>query len=91
MKARRMLIARRPLSLAILAAISSATCNWSNATAADVVKAFQETEETFANPGQGWMTTRRLPDGPGRFPYSVAYFRLNWEELELVGPRGPDQ
>ena len=28
------------------------------------------------------MTMRRLPDGPGRFPYSVAYFRLNWEEIE---------
>ena len=47
-----------------------------------MVTKFQETDETFANPGQGWMTTRRLPDGPGRFPYSVAYFRLNWEDIE---------
>ena len=69
-------------ALALLAAISSVTWSWANATAADVVKVFQETEETFANPGQGWMTMRRLPDGPGRFPYSVAYFRLNWEEIE---------
>ena len=69
-------------ALALFAAISSVTWSWTNATAADVVKVFQETEERFANPGQGWMTTRRLPDGPGRFPYSVAYFRLNWEEIE---------
>ena len=55
-----------------------------SATAAEVVKTFRETDETFANPGQGWMTMRRLPDGPGRFPYSVAYFRLNWEELEPI-------
>ncbi len=55
-----------------------------NATATEVVTKFRETDETFANPGQGWMTMRRLPDGPGRFPYSVAYFRLNWEELEPV-------
>jgi hypothetical protein len=54
----------------------------SAALAADVVTKFQETDDTFTNPGQGWMTTRRLPDGPGRFPYSVAYFRLNWEDLE---------
>jgi hypothetical protein len=52
------------------------------ASAAEVVRTFQETDESFANPGQGWMTTRRMPDGPGRFPYSVAYFRMNWEELE---------
>ena len=47
-----------------------------------IVKVFQETEESFPNPGQGWMTMRRLPNGPGRFPYSVAYFRLNWADLE---------
>jgi hypothetical protein len=50
--------------------------------AADVVVEFRETDQSFANPGQGWMTMRRMPDGSGRFPYSVAYFRLNWEELE---------
>lgn len=47
-----------------------------------VVKKFQATEENLANPGQGWMTTRRLPGGESRFPYSVAYFRLSWQELE---------
>lgn len=53
-----------------------------SARATEVVTRFRETDETFSNPGQGWMTTRRMPDGPGRFPYSVAYFRLNWEDLE---------
>ena len=81
MRTRSMLLDRRT-AWALLAAISSVTWSWANATAADVVTKFQETEETFANPGQGWMTMRRLPDGPGRFPYSVAYFRLNWEEIE---------
>jgi hypothetical protein len=52
------------------------------ARAAELVTRFRETDETFANPGQGWMTTRRMPDGLGRFPYSVAYFRLNWEDVE---------
>ena len=47
-----------------------------------VTKRFNETEETFANPGQGWMVTERLPHSEGRFPYSVAYFRLNWDEIE---------
>ena len=50
--------------------------------AESVVKQFNETAETFANPGQGWMTMQRMPHGDGRFPYSVAYFRLNWDELE---------
>ena len=68
----------------MLAAIGFATWSLADATAADVVTKFQETDETFANPGQGWMTTRRMPDGPGRFPYSVAYFRLNWEDIEPI-------
>jgi hypothetical protein len=50
--------------------------------AAEAIVRFQQTDESFANPGQGWLTTRRMPDGAGRFPYSVAYFRMNWEELE---------
>ena len=75
-------IARGILLLVMLGAADSARWIGPNASAAEVVQVFQETEETFANPGQGWMTTRRLPDGPGRFPYSVAYFRLNWEDLE---------
>jgi hypothetical protein len=68
--------------LVLLATMCSIAWSPTNATAADVVTTFQETDEAFANPGQGWMTTRRMPDGPGRFPYSVAYFRLNWEDIE---------
>ena len=49
-----------------------------------VVKRFNASEETFANPGQGWMVSQRLPRGEGRFPYSVAYFRLDWAEMEAV-------
>jgi hypothetical protein len=81
MKSCSMLFDRRT-ALAMLAAIGFATWSWADAMAAEVVTTFRETEESFANPGQGWMTARRLPDGPGRFPYSVAYFRLNWEEIE---------
>jgi hypothetical protein len=72
----------RRAALAVFVNIALATWSGVDATGADVVKTFRETEESFANPGQGWMTMRRLPDGPGRFPYSVAYFRLNWEDLE---------
>jgi hypothetical protein len=35
----------------------------------------------FVNPGQSWMVTQRLPHGEGRFPYSVACFRLNWDKI----------
>ncbi|MCR4415300.1 MAG: beta-galactosidase, partial [Thermoguttaceae bacterium] len=54
------------------------------APAEQIVKRFRETEEDFANPGRGWMTTRYLPDDKStdRFPYSVAYFRLNWGDIE---------
>lgn len=53
-----------------------------DAFAQRVTKQFNQTQETFSNPGQGWMVTQRMPGGEGRFPYSVAYFRLNWEEIE---------
>ena len=53
-----------------------------DAAAQQVVKRFKETEENFANPGQGWMTGDRAPRGEGRFPYSVAYLRLSWDDLE---------
>lgn len=44
---------------------------------------FTETHELFANPGKGWMTFGRAPrKKPPRFPASVAYFRLNWGEVE---------
>ncbi|NQT54552.1 beta-galactosidase, partial [bacterium] len=51
------------------------------AFAVDAVTArFKETDELFANPGKGWLAPawRREP----RFPASVAYFRLNWMDIE---------
>ncbi len=78
------LIARRPLVLAVLVAINSASWNWSNATAADMVKVFRETAETLTDPGLGWMIVRRLPDDSPRFPYPyreeqlASYSVLTW-------------
>jgi hypothetical protein len=63
----RMLIDVKTL-LILWATVGSAARNGTDATAAEVVRVFQETDEAFANPGQGWMTMRRLPDGLGRFP-----------------------
>ncbi len=45
---------------------------------------FSETEELLANPGKGWMTSQRLPRRRPRLPCSVAYFRLNWGDIEPV-------
>lgn len=36
---------------------------------------FQATDELLSNPGQGWMSTQRLPS-------TVRYLRLNWIDLE---------
>jgi len=47
-----------------------------------VRKTFAETEALFANPGKGWMAFARMPWREPRFPCSVAYFRLNWADLE---------
>jgi hypothetical protein len=48
-----------------------------------VAVTFHETDALFRNPGQGWMVHRRLPPaGEPRFPCSVAYFRLDWADLE---------
>ena len=79
-----------PIFFGLLAAAMSATVlaplgfaeDSPKSNAEQVVKRFRETDEMFANPGQGWMTMQRMPYGEGRFPYSVAYFRLNWDELE---------
>jgi hypothetical protein len=34
---------------------------------------FREVDTLFANPGQGWMSQQRNPNGGTRFPCSVAY------------------
>jgi hypothetical protein len=38
---------------------------------------FESTDELLANPGQGWLSTRRLP-------CTVRYSRFNWMDLEPV-------
>jgi len=43
---------------------------------------FSETDDLFANPGKGWMTSQRMPGREPRLPCSVAYFRLNWGDVE---------
>ena len=45
---------------------------------------FTESDDLFANPGKGWMTSQRLPGRTPRLPCSVAYFRLNWGDIEPV-------
>jgi hypothetical protein len=43
---------------------------------------FREVDTLFANPGQGWMTQQRSPNGATRFPCSVAYIRFDWADIE---------
>jgi len=43
---------------------------------------FREVDTLFANPGQGWMSQMRKPWNEPRFPCSVVYFRVTWDEIE---------
>ena len=43
---------------------------------------FRETDTLFANPGQGWMSQQRRPQGEPRFPCSVVYLRFDWASVE---------
>jgi hypothetical protein len=45
-------------------------------------KTFTETDALFRNPGQGWMAFSRMPGKEPRLPCAVAYFRLDWGDLE---------
>lgn len=47
-----------------------------------VTTKFREVDTVFRNPGKGWTSFRRLPGGDTRLPCSVAYFRLNWADVE---------
>ena len=69
---------------ALLAALAAAACGSPGAAQADVPvrRTFSEIDDLFPNPGQGWMAFGRMPGKEPRFPCAVAYFRLNWEELE---------
>ncbi len=69
---------------AALAALCSAVCAVPVPCQVDGTarKSFAEIEDIFRNPFQGWMAFARTPWNEPRLPCSVAYFRLNWEELE---------
>jgi hypothetical protein len=43
---------------------------------------FREIDSLFANPGQGFMTMRRRPEGEMRFPYTVVYRSFTWADAE---------
>jgi len=43
---------------------------------------FREVDTLFVNPGQGWMSQQRNPNGGTRFPCSVAYIRFDWADVE---------
>jgi hypothetical protein len=47
-----------------------------------VHRQFREVDTLFANPGQGWMSQQRSPQGEPRFPCSVVYIRFNWADVE---------
>ena len=63
---------RTPLILALLIAVVLLP---GRAIAEPVTVRFAPTDELLANPGQGWMSTQRLP-------CTVRYLRLNWMDLE---------
>jgi hypothetical protein len=50
--------------------------------AGQVCRQFREVDTLFANPGQGWMSQARAPQGEPRFPCSVVYIRFNWADVE---------
>jgi len=83
---------RHNTALLIVCIESLLMCICANAAGADrpssdqkmVTVRFTQTDDLFANPGKGWMTSQRLPRRTPRLPCSVAYFRLNWGDIEPV-------
>ncbi len=65
-----------PAVLAAAAALPQPT------SAGEVVTNFKEVDDLHRNPGQGWMSFGRMPGREPRLPCSVAYFRLDWADLE---------
>lgn len=59
----------KSIFIALLATAIVAFC------AEQKVKTFKEVDTIFANPGQGWMNSRR-------FPCLVGYIRFNWADVE---------
>lgn len=72
------------LLIVVLMASPAAAVEPPQAQPERVTVRFTETESLHVNPGKGWMVHQRLPSQQPRLPCSVAYFRLNWEELEPV-------
>ena len=71
------------LTIIVLAAGLAAFWSAVVCTAEETVSVtFRETDDVFANPGKGWMTGRRAPWPQQRLPYSVAYIRVCWQDLE---------
>ncbi|MCL4192173.1 MAG: DUF4832 domain-containing protein [Thermoguttaceae bacterium] len=68
--------------VAVPVAESGAEATATNAVGDLMTVRFSETDNLFANPGKGWMTFQRMPGREPRLPCSVAYFRLDWQELE---------
>ncbi|HOW66505.1 MAG TPA: DUF4832 domain-containing protein [Candidatus Paceibacterota bacterium] len=66
-------------SLVLLLAFSSTAFA---AETAIVQRQFREVDTLLANPGQGWMSQQRRPQGEPRLPYAVVYIRFNWAEAE---------
>ncbi|HUT95148.1 MAG TPA: DUF4832 domain-containing protein [Thermoguttaceae bacterium] len=77
------------LATALLVVVSPRTGNAESlAPAAETVTVqFLETDEVAANPGKGWMTSQRLPGRTPRLPCSIAYFRVNWGDIEPIEGR----
>ena len=65
-----------------LAALAAGKGTRAMAEAERVTVRFAEAGAALANPHKGWMTFQRLPRREPRFPCTVAYFRLNWAEVE---------
>ncbi len=70
-------------TLMLVWAMPGASAEDTGPAAGTVTRCFQETDALFANPGKGWLANRRLPRREPRFPAAVAYFRLNWGDIEL--------
>ena len=66
-----------PVLLAAWFALSA-----TSTAAAPIRVEFREVDTLFANPGQGWMSQARRPQGEPRFPCSVVYIRFNWSDAE---------
>ena len=76
---------KKASSLTTIVLAAGLATSWSDGVCAaeeTVRVTFRESDDVFANPGKGWMTGRRSPGQEQRLPYSVAYIRVCWNDLE---------